>query len=173
MVFLTKGWEVIGHKGRTGRGKSGIELRSGPSLAASVVAASGLPERVLDDFEQSRDFTIEEKLNWTKGRKTTKEEDMWYCLLGIFGVSMPIIYGEGAGHAKRRLLAEARKAERGDEQLPPLPRASGGAQAGPLCNIPFRRDPDFVERGTLLDDMREKLDGCAGRAVLVGLGGAG
>jgi hypothetical protein len=173
VVFLTKGWEVIGYKGRTGRGKSGIELRSGPSLAASVVAASGLPERVLDDFKQSRDFTTEEKLNWTKGRKTTKEEDIWYCLVGIFGVSMSIIYGEGAEHTKRRFLAKARKAESGHKQLPLPTGASPSTRAGPSSNIPFRRDADFVERGTLLDDMREKLGGCAGRAVLVGLGGAG
>ena len=173
VVFLTKRWEVIGHKGKTGRSKTGTELCSGPSLTASIVAASGLPERVLNDFEQSGDFTIEEKLNWTTGRKTTKEEDMWYCLLGIFNVSMPIIYGERAEHAKRRLLEEAQKAERGYEQQRLPTRASSEGNTRASSNIPFRRDSDFVERGTLLGNVQEKLAVRAGRAALVGLGGSG
>lgn len=40
-------------------------------------------------------FTIDERLRWTTGRATTKVEDQVYCLLGIFGVFMPLIYGEG------------------------------------------------------------------------------
>jgi hypothetical protein len=30
------------------------------------------------------------------GRQTTRVEDMAYCLLGIFDVNMPMIYGEGS-----------------------------------------------------------------------------
>jgi hypothetical protein len=26
---------------------------------------------------------------------TTREEDVAYCLMGIFGVNMPLLYGEG------------------------------------------------------------------------------
>ena len=173
VVFLTKWWKVIGHKGRAGRGKSGIELCSGPSLAASIVATSGLPERVLNDFEQSRGLTIEERLNWITGRESTKEEDKWYCLLGIFGVSMRITYGEGAVHAKERLLAKARKAERGYERQPFCGQAGVEPQTRLPSNIPFRHDPDFVERSTLLNNMQEKLGLRAGRPALVGLGGAG
>ncbi|OCK97191.1 uncharacterized protein K441DRAFT_470289, partial [Cenococcum geophilum 1.58] len=38
---------------------------------------------------------------------------------------------------------------------------------------PFRRDPDFVDRGTLLGQIREKLPAPASRIALVGLGGVG
>jgi len=34
---------------------------------------------------------------WAAGRNTTREEDKAYCLLGIFDVNMPMIYGEGSG----------------------------------------------------------------------------
>ncbi|PVH90410.1 hypothetical protein DM02DRAFT_722561 [Periconia macrospinosa] len=43
----------------------------------------------------------------------------------------------------------------------------------PSCVVPFRRDPDFVDRGTLLDQIREKCCAPASRVALVGLGGVG
>lgn len=32
---------------------------------------------------------------WAAGRKTTRVEDTAYCLMGLFGVNMPLLYGEG------------------------------------------------------------------------------
>ena len=49
------------------------------------------------------------------------------------------------------------------EESPPLPST----------NVPFRRDPHFVQRGDLLDQIHEKLATSAGRVALVGLGGVG
>ena len=43
----------------------------------------------------------------------------------------------------------------------------------PSSNVPFRRDPHFVDRGTLLDQIREKCATPASRIALVGLGGVG
>ncbi|KAK5128140.1 hypothetical protein LTR08_004176 [Meristemomyces frigidus] len=43
----------------------------------------------------------------------------------------------------------------------------------PSSNVPFRRDPHFVKRTTLTDQLRAKLLVPAGRAALVGLGGVG
>lgn len=34
-------------------------------------------------------------MRWVSNRQTTKEEDMAYCLLGLFDVNMPLLYGEG------------------------------------------------------------------------------
>ena len=36
-----------------------------------------------------------EKLSWAANRRTSRMEDMAYCLLGILGVNMPLMYGEG------------------------------------------------------------------------------
>ncbi|OAG08426.1 uncharacterized protein CC84DRAFT_1203804 [Paraphaeosphaeria sporulosa] len=47
------------------------------------------------------------------------------------------------------------------------------APPAPFCAIPFRRDPDFVDRGTLLDQVREKCAAPASCIALVGLGGVG
>jgi len=34
-------------------------------------------------------------MSWAAKRETTRLEDQAYCLLGIFGVNMPPLYGEG------------------------------------------------------------------------------
>lgn len=40
-------------------------------------------------------FSIAQKMSWASKRRTTRAEDMAYSLLGIFGVNMPLLYGEG------------------------------------------------------------------------------
>ena len=58
-------------------------------------------------------FSINERMSWAKYRNTTFEEDKAYSLLGIFDVSMPLIYGEGKDRAFRRLQEEIHKSYKG------------------------------------------------------------
>ena len=46
------------------------------------------------------------RMAWAAGRQTTKLEDMAYCLIGLFDVSMPMLYGEGSEKAFFRLQEE-------------------------------------------------------------------
>ena len=39
--------------------------------------------------------SIAMKMSWISTRKTTRVEDIAYCLLGLFDVNMPLLYGEG------------------------------------------------------------------------------
>ncbi|KAI1743882.1 P-loop containing nucleoside triphosphate hydrolase protein [Xylaria scruposa] len=48
-------------------------------------------------------FKLGERWSWSNGRRTKREEDGVYCLLGIFGVHMPLIYGEGYDNARKRI----------------------------------------------------------------------
>ncbi|KAL8299074.1 hypothetical protein RB593_009129 [Gaeumannomyces tritici] len=43
----------------------------------------------------------------------------------------------------------------------------------PFATIPFSRDPDFVDRGDILDQLLQRCSEPAGRMALVGLGGIG
>ncbi|KAI0134574.1 heterokaryon incompatibility protein-domain-containing protein [Xylariales sp. AK1849] len=52
--------------------------------------------------------TIAQRMSWMANRETTREEDMAYCLLGIFDISMPLLYGEGE-RAFTRLQEEIMK----------------------------------------------------------------
>lgn len=50
-------------------------------------------------------FSVATRMSWAAHRKTTRTEDLAYCLMGIFQVNMPMIYGEGE-KAFRRLQEE-------------------------------------------------------------------
>jgi hypothetical protein len=47
--------------------------------------------------------SISEKMSWAARRVTTRPEDEAYSLMGIFGVNMVTLYGEGRNNAFRRL----------------------------------------------------------------------
>ncbi|KAI1381885.1 HET-domain-containing protein [Hypoxylon crocopeplum] len=49
------------------------------------------------------------KLSWASQRETLREEDMAYCLMGLLGVNMPLLYGEGSLKAFQRLQNEIMK----------------------------------------------------------------
>ncbi|KAH6964616.1 heterokaryon incompatibility protein-domain-containing protein [Fusarium avenaceum] len=57
--------------------------------------------------------SIAEKMSWASKRETTRIEDTAYSLLGIFGINMPLLYGEGK-NAFLRLQEEIMK--RSDDQ---------------------------------------------------------
>jgi hypothetical protein len=41
------------------------------------------------------EFCVAKRMSWASHRETTRMEDMAYRLLGLFGVNMPLLYGEG------------------------------------------------------------------------------
>ncbi|KAG0704041.1 hypothetical protein DFH29DRAFT_997923 [Suillus ampliporus] len=49
---------------------------------------------------------VRQKLQWASTRVTTLQEDIAYSLFGIFGVYLPVIYGEMKQNALGRLLQE-------------------------------------------------------------------
>jgi hypothetical protein len=40
-------------------------------------------------------FSVAQKMKWASQRNTTREEDIAYCLMGLFDINMPLLYGEG------------------------------------------------------------------------------
>lgn len=124
VVFLSRDWQVLGHKSRDTDKDIAASLRVGPPLNAIVAKITNIPETVLRDYKRCKSLTVEEKLAWMNGRRTTKEEDMSYCLFGIFDAPIGAIYGEGRDRARKRLLAEIR---RDDTYLDKLPIANGAA----------------------------------------------
>jgi hypothetical protein len=67
-----------------------------------------IPLRVMLKQKKLTDFAIAERMRWAAGRQTTRREDMAYCLLGIFNINMPLLYGEGT-KAFHRLQEELLK----------------------------------------------------------------
>ena len=84
------------------------------SLSDKIASITGIPDTILRGGDCHRE-SIARRMSWVSCRKTTRKEDMAYCLLGIFGVNMPMLYGEGE-RAFIRLQEEILK-ESGDQSL--------------------------------------------------------
>ncbi|KAK4110123.1 HET-domain-containing protein [Canariomyces notabilis] len=65
------------------------------SLAELLESRTGIPERLLRSQSALSDYSVARRMSWAAMRETTRLEDKAYCLLGIFDVNMPLIYGEG------------------------------------------------------------------------------
>ena len=65
------------------------------SLVELVATRTGIAKEYLIG-EDARRCSVAQRMSWASERITTRPKDMAYCLLGIFGVNMPLLYGEGS-----------------------------------------------------------------------------
>ncbi|RYP35639.1 hypothetical protein DL767_003751 [Monosporascus sp. MG133] len=65
------------------------------SLQGLLHRITNIPLVVLMDGDKVHSECIARRMSWAAHRQTGRIEDQAYCLLGIFGISMPMIYGEG------------------------------------------------------------------------------
>ena len=88
--------------------------RLGSKLTLEVIIhdITGIPRAALRG-EPLDGFSRDDRLSWALNRHTKEEEDQAYSLLGIFDVSIPLIYGEGKEKAYKRLQEEIEKNYRG------------------------------------------------------------
>ncbi|EIW54582.1 HET-domain-containing protein [Trametes versicolor FP-101664 SS1] len=80
IVFLSQKWRTLGSK---------------HMLAAVVEAVTGVQKEILTHARSLDSVSVAQRMSWAANRKTTRIEDRAYSLLGIFGINMPTIYGEG------------------------------------------------------------------------------
>ena len=103
--WFTRGWilqELLAPKIVEFYSRDQVQLGDKISLQQHICEKTGIPIEALQG-RPLHDFSVEERFRWVEGRQTTEEEDIAYCLLGIFGISLPLIYGEGQEKAIRRL----------------------------------------------------------------------
>ncbi|KAI4923577.1 uncharacterized protein J4E92_007551 [Alternaria infectoria] len=88
--FYAADWTFIGSKA---------------SRAEEIATITGIALAALQNVwaVQKDRYLAAEKMSWAAHRRVTKSEDMAYCLLGLFDVNMPLLYGEGGRRAFRRL----------------------------------------------------------------------
>ena len=56
---------------------------------------SGIDVGVLSGAQAVESVSIAKRMSWASKRVTTRPEDIAYCLIGLFQVNMPMLYGEG------------------------------------------------------------------------------
>ncbi|KAF2186111.1 hypothetical protein K469DRAFT_726483 [Zopfia rhizophila CBS 207.26] len=73
-----------------------VEIRTKEALLNRIAKISSIHAQILAlPFNLSL-ATITQKMSWAAGKKTTRDKNITYCLIGLFRVNMPILYGEGA-----------------------------------------------------------------------------
>jgi hypothetical protein len=82
------------------------------SLERLIHERTEIPVEALHGYDPTK-FNVNERVSWIAKRETKHEEDMAYSLLGIFGIFLPLIYGEGREHAFSRLYEEVERASKG------------------------------------------------------------
>ncbi|KAI1323702.1 heterokaryon incompatibility protein-domain-containing protein [Xylariaceae sp. FL0255] len=96
--WFTRGWtlqELLAPKEVVFFDKSWITLGTRKGLAEVISPTTLIHLEALHDRDTIPDFSIAQRMSWAAGRTTTRYEDIAYCLLGIFGINMSLIYGEG------------------------------------------------------------------------------
>lgn len=109
--FYSSSWVLIASRQRNKDYAQRIEEKTGIPLSILRRAACSCPQhrqRVtipdlkctscgqrLNSLAILDSHSIAERMSWAAGRKTTRLEDRAYSLLGLFGVHMPLLYGEG------------------------------------------------------------------------------
>lgn len=94
--WFTRGWtlqELLAPKSVEFFSSDGVRLGDRSSLEGEIHRITGIAVDALRSRSLS-DFSVSERMAWATKRTTTRKEDEAYCLLGIFDVNMPLIYGE-------------------------------------------------------------------------------
>ena len=94
VVFLSSNWKVLGSK---------LEL------AQLLREITSIWPGVLTHEASYLSVSIAQRMWWASKRSTTRIEDEAYCLMGIFDVNLPTIYGEGRQAFQRLQLEIMRK----------------------------------------------------------------
>jgi hypothetical protein len=113
-AWFTRGWtlqELIAPRSVDFFSCEGIFLASRATMEQTVQEITGIAVEALAGAPLSQ-FSKDQRLAWAANRKTKRCEDAAYCLLGIFDVFIPPIYGEGRENALARL----------DEQIEKTPK---------------------------------------------------
>jgi hypothetical protein len=95
----------------------GTRLGDKITLEQEIHQATKIPFAALRRETRLSGFSIDERMSWAAQRTTSKKEDKAYCLLGILGVFLPLIYGEGEHHALQRLREEAARRQANQTML--------------------------------------------------------
>ncbi|KAI1853180.1 hypothetical protein JX265_011461 [Neoarthrinium moseri] len=91
-LFFDNAWNLLGSKGC-------------PEFDVLLSEISGVPASCIEGLRSPLEFNVATRMSWASQRRCARKEDEAYCLLGLFDINLPLIYGEG-GRAFVRLQEE-------------------------------------------------------------------
>ena len=132
--FYDESWKSIGTKDSLGEQLSAI---TGIGLDVLISSKHRYQEEILAQVP------IAKRMSWAAERNTTRVEDMAYCLLGIFGINLPLLYGEG----ERSFMRLQEEIVRNSNDLSILawlsPQDEGPTDPDRYCGVLAKRPRDF------------------------------
>ncbi|CAN9409476.1 unnamed protein product [Alternaria alternata] len=111
--WFTRGWtlqELLAPKDVKFYTKEGGLCGRRSDMVDWIAKITDIPADALKGTPLSQ-FSIEQRMKWAEGRKTTRQEDLAYSLLGIFDIQMSLFYGEGRERAFERLKKKIKKSQ--------------------------------------------------------------
>ena len=99
--WFTRGWtlqELLAPGTVIFYDRDWCEIGTRSSLTPQISSVTGISSQ---DMANPQNASIAAKMSWASRRQTTRVEDMAYSLLGIFDLTMPLLYGEGHNAFKR------------------------------------------------------------------------
>lgn len=111
--WFSRGWtlqELIAPKHAVFFDQDWSEIGTKVAWCESLALITRIDEDVLQwhnvtEAGRLDSYSIAARMSWAANRRTTRREDRAYSLLGIFGINMPLLYGEG-DRAFQRLQEE-------------------------------------------------------------------
>jgi len=97
--FYDSLWSRIGSKCHEKESARFVEILS---------RATGIRNEILLGGDLAM-MSVAQRMSWAAKRQTERPEDRAYCLMGLFDVNMPLLYGEGGQKAFFRLQEEILK----------------------------------------------------------------
>ncbi|KAI6030062.1 heterokaryon incompatibility protein-domain-containing protein [Pisolithus marmoratus] len=126
--FFNKDWHFIGDK---------------KNHAQTISSITRIPSRILRHGLDAHHPSAAQIMSWAADRKTTRTEDRAYSLMGLFGVHMPMLYGEGKNAFRRLQLEIIRMSS--DHSIFAWDRKDNGWSGSVLADDPsFFRDCDDI-----------------------------
>ncbi|KAI8939146.1 hypothetical protein NX059_004980 [Plenodomus lindquistii] len=150
-TWFTRGWtlqELLAPRSVKFFSCEGKELGDKTMLQRQIHEVTGIATRALQGAPLC-EFTIEERLSWTRSRQTTYKEDKAYSLLGMFDICMPLLYGEGEEKAFRRLRRKITKVSNGVHQRKHV--------TTPAYDISFPQNRSIAGKNDELDLLKREL----------------
>ncbi|KAF6785392.1 ankyrin repeat-containing protein, partial [Colletotrichum sojae] len=95
--WFTRGWtlqELIAPYQVVFYANDWAEIGTRDNMREALAKVTNIDRNFFDHGVLGR-YSIAQRMSWAAKRKTTRIEDQAYCLLGLFGVNMPLLYGEG------------------------------------------------------------------------------
>ncbi|KAF2167492.1 hypothetical protein M409DRAFT_22301 [Zasmidium cellare ATCC 36951] len=102
VAFYSKEWSYLGSKSPHIPSALSI-LRDPLDIVSTIEIATSIDGRILRGHKPVQWASVAQRMSWASRRSTSRPEDAAYCLLGLFDLKMPLLYGEGGPNAFRRL----------------------------------------------------------------------